>query len=73
MKCGPVNASKAHEYAKESVAEFCAVEGARAGRRRRCFWPSRGVKAGRLAYRVQRHKSTKILGPSFDLHVGGED
>ena len=50
-----------------------ALEGARAGGRRRFLAQSVGRRPARLAHRMFSAMSMKILGASFDLHLGGED
>src|SRR5438093_6662597 len=62
----------ADEYAKESIADF-ALWKARAPEDGEVFWPSpRGE--GRPGWHIEcSAMSMKILGPSFDLHLGGED
>ncbi|MDE3066194.1 MAG: cysteine--tRNA ligase [Verrucomicrobiota bacterium] len=60
------------EYAKESVADF-ALWKARAPEDGEVFWPS-PFGEGRPGWHVEcSAMSMKILGPSFDLHLGGED
>ena len=63
---------KSDEYAKESVADF-ALWKTRAPEDGDVFWPSPWGE-GRPGWHIEcSAMSTKILGPSFDLHVGGED
>ncbi len=63
---------KSDEYAKESVADF-ALWKARAPEDGDVFWPSPWGE-GRPGWHIEcSAMSMKILGPSFDLHVGGED
>jgi len=63
---------KSDEYAKESVADF-ALWKARAPEDGDVFWPSPWGE-GRPGWYIEcSAMSMKILGPSFDLHVGGED
>jgi cysteinyl-tRNA synthetase len=63
---------KSDEYAKESVADF-ALWKARVPEDGDVFWPSPWGK-GRPGWHIEcSAMSMKILGPSFDLHVGGED
>jgi cysteinyl-tRNA synthetase len=63
---------KSDEYAKESVADF-ALWKARVPDDGDVFWPSPWGE-GRPGWHIEcSAMSTKILGPSFDLHVGGED
>ena len=60
------------EYAKESVADF-ALWKARAPEDGAVFWPSPWGE-GRPGWHIEcSAMSMKLLGPSFDLHVGGED
>jgi cysteinyl-tRNA synthetase len=63
---------KTDEYAKESVADF-ALWKARAPEDGEVFWPSPWGE-GRPGWHVEcSAMSMKWLGPSFDLHLGGED
>jgi cysteinyl-tRNA synthetase len=63
---------KSDEYAKESVADF-ALWKARAPDDGDVFWPS-PFGEGRPGWHIEcSAMSMKILGPSFDLHLGGED
>jgi cysteinyl-tRNA synthetase len=63
---------KSDEYAKESVADF-ALWKARVPDDGDVFWPSPWGE-GRPGWHIEcSAMSMKILGPSFDLHVGGED
>jgi cysteinyl-tRNA synthetase len=63
---------KSDEYAKESVADF-ALWKARAPEDGDVFWPS-PFGEGRPGWHIEcSAMSMKILGPSFDLHLGGED
>ena len=63
---------KSDEYAKESVADF-ALWKACVPDDGDVFWPSPWGE-GRPGWHIEcSAMSTKILGPSFDLHVGGED
>ncbi len=63
---------KSDEYAKESVADF-ALWKARVPEDGDVFWPS-PFGEGRPGWHIEcSAMSTKILGPSFDLHLGGED
>jgi cysteinyl-tRNA synthetase len=63
---------KNDEYAKESVADF-ALWKARAPEDGDVSWPSPWGE-GRPGWHIEcSAMSMKILGPSFDLHVGGED
>ena len=60
------------EYAKESVADF-ALWKARAPEDGDTFWPSPWGE-GRPGWHIEcSAMSMKIFGPSFDLHLGGED
>jgi len=63
---------KSDDYAKESVADF-ALWKARVPDDGDVFWPS-PFGEGRPGWHIEcSAMSTKILGPSFDLHLGGED
>jgi cysteinyl-tRNA synthetase len=63
---------KSDEYAKESIADF-ALWKARTPEDGDVFWPSPWGE-GRPGWHIEcSAMSMKILGPSFDLHVGGED
>ena len=60
------------EYAKEAVADF-ALWKARAPGDGEVFWPSPWGE-GRPGWHIEcSAMSMKLLGPSFDLHLGGED
>jgi len=60
------------EYAKESLADF-ALWKARLPEDGDVFWPSPWGE-GRPGWHIEcSAMSMKILGPSFDLHIGGED
>jgi len=60
------------EYAKESVADF-ALWKARTPNDGAVFWPSPWGE-GRPGWHIEcSAMSMKLLGPSFDLHLGGED
>ncbi len=60
------------DYAKESVADF-ALWKARAPEDGEVFWPS-PFGEGRPGWHIEcSAMSMKILGPTFDLHLGGED
>jgi cysteinyl-tRNA synthetase len=60
------------EYAKESLADF-ALWKARAPEDGGVFWPSPWGE-GRPGWHIEcSAMSMNLLGPSFDLHVGGED
>ncbi len=63
---------KSDEYAKESVADF-ALWKARVPEDGNVFWPSPWGD-GRPGWHIEcSAMSMKLLGPSFDLHLGGED
>jgi cysteinyl-tRNA synthetase len=63
---------KSDEYAKESVADF-ALWKARVPEDGDVFWPSPWGE-GRPGWHIEcSAMSMKILGQSFDLHLGGED
>jgi cysteinyl-tRNA synthetase len=63
---------KSDEYAKESVADF-ALWKARAPEDGNVFWPSPWGE-GRPGWHIEcSAMSMKLLGTSFDLHLGGED
>ncbi len=63
---------KSDEYAKESVADF-ALWKARVPEDGAVFWPSPWGD-GRPGWHIEcSAMSMKLLGPSFDLHLGGED
>ncbi|MFM1768569.1 MAG: Cysteine--tRNA ligase [Verrucomicrobiota bacterium] len=60
------------EYGKESVADF-ALWKARVPEDGAVFWPSPWGE-GRPGWHIEcSAMSMKLLGPSFDLHLGGED
>jgi cysteinyl-tRNA synthetase len=60
------------EYSKESVADF-ALWKARVPEDGAVFWPSPWGE-GRPGWHIEcSAMSMKILGPSFDMHLGGED
>ena len=62
----------ADEYAKESLADF-ALWKARTAEDGDVFWPSPWGE-GRPGWHIEcSAMSMKLLGPSFDLHLGGED
>jgi cysteinyl-tRNA synthetase len=64
---------KSDEYAKESVADF-ALWKARAPEDGDVFWKSDSLGEGRPGWHIEcSAMSMKILGASFDLHLGGED
>jgi len=63
---------KHDEYAKESLADF-ALWKARVPEDGAVFWPSPWGE-GRPGWHIEcSAMSMKLLGPSFDLHLGGED
>ncbi len=63
---------KSDEYAKESIADF-ALWKARVPDDGDVFWPS-PFGEGRPGWHIEcSAMSMKILGNSFDLHLGGED
>ena len=63
---------RSDEYAKEAVADF-ALWKARAAEDGAVFWPSPWGE-GRPGWHIEcSAMSTELLGPSFDLHLGGED
>jgi cysteinyl-tRNA synthetase len=63
---------RSDEYAKEAVADF-ALWKARVPEDGEVFWPSPWGE-GRPGWHIEcSAMSMKLLGPSFDLHVGGED
>src|SRR5207244_12792136 len=63
---------RSDEYAKEAVADF-ALWKARAPEDGDVFWPSPWGE-GRPGWHIEcSAMSIKLLGPSFDLHLGGED
>ncbi|MHC1763154.1 MAG: cysteine--tRNA ligase [Verrucomicrobiia bacterium] len=63
---------KSDEYAKESAADF-ALWKARAPEDGEVFWPSPWGE-GRPGWHIEcSAMSMQLLGPSFDIHVGGED
>jgi cysteinyl-tRNA synthetase len=60
------------DYAKEAIADF-ALWKARVPEDADVFWPSPWGE-GRPGWHIEcSAMSMKILGPSFDLHLGGED
>ncbi len=60
------------EYAKEALGDF-ALWKARTAEDGAVFWPS-PWGAGRPGWHIEcSAMSMKVLGPSFDLHLGGED
>jgi cysteinyl-tRNA synthetase len=63
---------KSDEYAKEAIADF-ALWKTRAADDGDVFWPS-PFGEGRPGWHIEcSAMSMKILGPAFDLHLGGED
>ena len=63
---------KSDEYAKEAVPDF-ALWKARVPEDGAVFWPSPWGE-GRPGWHIEcSAMSMKLLGPSFDLHLGGED
>ncbi len=63
---------KNDEYAKEAVADF-ALWKARVPEDGPVFWPSPWGE-GRPGWHIEcSAMSMKLLGPAFDLHLGGED
>jgi cysteinyl-tRNA synthetase len=63
---------KSDEYAKEAAADF-ALWKARVPEDGQVFWPSPWGE-GRPGWHIEcSAMSMKILGTSFDLHLGGED
>jgi cysteinyl-tRNA synthetase len=63
---------KGDDYAKESIADF-ALWKARVPEDGEVFWPS-SFGEGRPGWHIEcSAMSMSILGPSFDLHLGGED
>jgi cysteinyl-tRNA synthetase len=63
---------RSDEYAKEAVADF-ALWKARVLEDGAVFWPSPWGE-GRPGWHIEcSAMSMKLLGPSFDLHLGGED
>ena len=62
----------ADEYGKEAVADF-ALWKSRVPEDGEVFWPSPWGE-GRPGWHIEcSAMSMKLLGPSFDLHLGGED
>jgi cysteinyl-tRNA synthetase len=63
---------KSDDYAKESLADFVLWKG-RVPDDGGVFWPSPWGE-GRPGWHIEcSAMSMKLLGPSFDLHLGGED
>jgi cysteinyl-tRNA synthetase len=64
---------KSDEYAKESIADF-ALWKARVPEDGKVFWKSETLGEGRPGWHIEcSAMSMKVLGESFDLHLGGED
>lgn len=64
---------KSDEYAKEALADF-ALWKARVPEDGEVFWKSGALGEGRPGWHIEcSAMSMKLLGPSFDLHLGGED
>ena len=60
------------EYAKEAIADFALWKG-RVPEDGEVFWPSPWGE-GRPGWHIEcSAMSTQLLGPSFDIHMGGED
>jgi cysteinyl-tRNA synthetase len=65
--------AKSDEYTKESFADF-ALWKARVPEDGNVFWKSDSLGEGRPGWHIEcSAMSMKILGASFDLHLGGED
>ena len=63
---------RSDDYAKEAVADF-ALWKARVPEDGEVFWPS-SLGEGRPGWHIEcSAMSMALLGPSFDLHLGGED
>jgi cysteinyl-tRNA synthetase len=63
---------RSDEYAKEAIADF-ALWKARVPEDGTVFWPSPWGE-GRPGWHIEcSAMSMELLGPSFDLHLGGED
>jgi cysteinyl-tRNA synthetase len=63
---------RSDEYAKEAIGDF-ALWKARVPEDGTVFWPSPWGE-GRPGWHIEcSAMSMKLLGPSFDLHLGGED
>src|ERR1051326_3359573 len=63
---------RSDDYAKEAVADF-ALWKARVPEDGEGFWPS-SLGEGRPGWHIEcSAMSMALLGPSFDLHLGGED
>ncbi len=68
----PGDRVQADEYSKESLADF-ALWKARVPEDGQVYWPSPWGE-GRPGWHIEcSAMSMKLLGPSFDLHLGGED
>jgi cysteinyl-tRNA synthetase len=68
----PGNRISNDEYAKEAIADF-ALWKARVPDDGNVFWPSPWGE-GRPGWHIEcSAMSMKLLGPTFDLHLGGED
>lgn len=68
----PGSRVRSDEYAKEAVSDF-ALWKARVPEDGDQFWPSPWGE-GRPGWHIEcSAMSMKLLGPSFDLHIGGED
>jgi cysteinyl-tRNA synthetase len=64
---------KSDEYAKEAVADF-ALWKAHAPEDGDVFWKSESLGEGRPGWHIEcSAMSMEFLGPSFDVHLGGED
>jgi cysteinyl-tRNA synthetase len=64
---------KSDEYAKEALADF-ALWKARVPEDGEVFWKGGGLGEGRPGWHIEcSAMSMKLLGPTFDLHLGGED
>jgi cysteinyl-tRNA synthetase len=64
---------KSDEYAKESIADF-ALWKAHVPEDGDVFWKSESLGEGRPGWHIEcSAMSMKVLGESFDLHLGGED
>jgi cysteinyl-tRNA synthetase len=64
---------KSDEYAKEALADF-ALWKARVPEDGDVFWKSAALGEGRPGWHIEcSAMSMKLLGPTFDLHLGGED
>jgi len=63
---------RSDEYAKEAVGDF-ALWKARVAEDGEVFWPSPWGE-GRPGWHIEcSAMSLEVLGPSFDMHIGGED